>query len=645
MPGRRAPAPKITSPAATGRANSSMRVIGTAGHVDHGKSSLVEKLSGIHPDRLAEEQSRGLTIDLGFAWLELPNGETVGIVDVPGHRDFIENMLAGVGGIDAALLVIAADEGIMPQTREHLSILRLLDIRKLIVVISKIDLIDDEEWLELVQLEAEDLLAESELAGAPIVPVSAQTGAGIERLLDELSALLAGLPERVDSGQPRLPIDRVFVVSGFGTVVTGTLMGGALSVGDALVAQPGEHSGRVRGLQSYKRDVQTALPGSRVAVNIAGINKSDIKRGAVLARPGRLQPTLLADAHFTMPADSEGILEHNTEVKFFCGAAEALARLRLLDADSLAAGESGWLQIRLREALPLTRGDRFILRVPSPARTIGGGIIVNAQPGKRYKRMQPQILDELDARLHGSLGEQLAIAARAREPKSPTDLAAQLGFSTAEMQVALAEALVADLLRELPGLGIWASDSWRRLVQRMLAELGRYHSANPLRLGMSRAELGSRLRIKLPLLDTVITDETELTIENGFVRAQSHSIRFSHEQEARIDRLMTALEVAPYSPPTISEMNGLAGEAVVRALLDLRRLVQVSDSIAFAAADYARLVAAIRAHIEAHGEIDAKTLRDQFGSSRKYAIPLLERLDAQGITRRVGDARVPGASF
>lgn len=622
-----------------------MRVIGTAGHVDHGKSSLVEKLSGINPDRLAEEQSRGLTIDLGFAWATLPNGETLGIVDVPGHRDFIENMLAGIGGIDAALLVIAADEGIMPQTREHLSILRLLDIGSLIVVISKIDLIEDAEWLELVQMEIEDLLVDSGFENAPIVPVSAQTGSGIGRLLDELSALLAVLPERVDTGQPRLPIDRVFVVSGFGTVVTGTLTGGSLSVGDALLVQPGEHSGRVRGLQSYKRDVQTARPGSRVAVNIAGINNAEIKRGDVLARPGRLQPTLLADAHFSMLADSEGALAHNAEVKFFCGAAESLGRLRLLDADSLSAGESGWLQIRLRDRLPLTRGDRFILRVPSPAQTVGGGIIVNAQPGRRYKRMQPQIIDELEARLHGTMGEQLAIAARSRAPQSLADLAAQLDLHEQALQVALAEALAEELVRDLPGLGIWSCDSWRQLAQRIRVELRRFHSANPLRLGMSRAELGSRLRIKLQLLDTVIAAEDSLTIDGGFVRAQSHAICFNSQQQTRIDSLMAALTSAPFSPPTISEMNELAGEAVVRALLDLRRLVQVSDSIAFAAGDYDKLVGGIRAQIEAHGEIDAKTLRDQFGSSRKYAIPVLERLDSQGITRRIGDKRVAGANF
>ena len=346
-----------------------MRVIGTAGHVDHGKSSLVERLSGINPDRLAEEQSRGLTIDLGFAWLDLPNGETLGIVDVPGHRDFIENMLAGVGGIDAALLVIAADEGIMPQTREHLAILRMLAIEKLIVVISKVDLIDDDEWLELVQLEIEDLLVESGLNDSPVLPVSAQTGVGIDALLAELARVTSSMSARADSGQPRLPIDRVFVLSGFGTVVTGTLSGGTLSVGDAVAVQPGDKAGRVRGLQSYKREVETALPGSRVAVNVAGINSGDIQRGDVLALPGHMQPTLLADAHFTQVSDAARPLAHNAEVKVFCGAAEALATVRLLGRGhpcarrkrlaAAAPAQAPALDARrpLHPALPLARRD------------------------------------------------------------------------------------------------------------------------------------------------------------------------------------------------------------------------------------------------------------------------------------------------
>ncbi len=622
-----------------------MRVIGTAGHVDHGKSSLVEKLSGINPDRLAEEQSRNMTIDLGFAWLDLPNSETIGIVDVPGHRDFIENMLAGVGGIDAALLVIAADEGIMPQTREHLAILRLLGIKNLLVTLSKIDLIDDPEWIELVRMEIEDLLAAHDVADAPIIEVSVHSGAGLETLVAALQELLQAQAPRINYQQPRLPVDRVFVVSGFGTVVTGTLAGGALAVGDTVELQPTGQLGRIRGLQSYKRTVRSAAPGSRVAVNIAGLSSGQIQRGAVLTYPGQMQPTLLADAHFTQLADIGRPLSHNAEVKIFCGAAEVIAHARLLDADTLAPGATGWLQLRLREALPLARGDRFILRYPSPAETIGGGLIINPQPGRRRKRFQAAVVQELELRLRGSPGERLALAAQGATPQKLGDLKKTLGYSQAELDRALDEALQAGLLRQLDAQTVWASAAWQKLTHALRAELNIYHQANPLRLGMRRAELRSRLNIKLNLLDWLVTQDECVLLEADFLRLREHQIIFSPAQSAKIERLLSLLAAQPYSPPSIPELNDLAGEELVRALLDQRRLVNVSDSIAFAAETYDQLVAAIRQHIEAHGEIDAKTLRDKFGSSRKYAIALLEHLDSRGLTQRVGDMRKRGRNF
>ena len=484
-----------------------MRVIGTAGHVDHGKSTLVEALSGINPDRLAEEQSRQMTIDLGFAWLDLPEGETLGIVDVPGHRDFIENMLAGVGGIDAALLVIAADEGIMPQTREHLAILQLLDIRNIIIVLSKIDLIDDPEWIELVELEIEELLAERGLSDLPMVAVSAHTGAGLDQLVETLQRVLKQLPQRVNYHQPRLPIDRVFVVSGFGAVVTGTLSGGALTIGDNVELQPSGAAGRVRGLQSYRRDVDTAMPGSRVAVNIAGLRSGDIQRGDVLTYPGQLQPTLLADAHFTQLHDIERPLAHNAEVKFFCGAAESVAHARLLESDALAPGSAGWLQIRLREPMPLSRGDRFILRYPSPAETIGGGLIVNSHPGRRLKRFQPAIINELELRLRGTPAERLALAAKGDEPQTRSELQKRLGCGDDDMSSALAEALKGGHIRQLDPQRYWAAESWQRLSQAIETELNAFHQANPLRLGMARPALQSRLNIKLGLLDAIVENE------------------------------------------------------------------------------------------------------------------------------------------
>ncbi len=622
-----------------------MRIIGTAGHVDHGKSTLVEKLSGINPDRLAEEQARNMTIDLGFAWLDLPNGDTIGIVDVPGHRDFIENMLAGVGGIDAALLVIAADEGIMPQTREHLAILQLLDITNIIIVLTKVDLIDDPEWLELVELEIGDLLSQWNVDDLPLLAVSAHTGAGINNLLERLKHVLAEIPQRANYHQPRLPIDRSFVVSGFGAVVTGALSGGSLSIGDSIEIQPSGKTGRIRGLQSYRRRVDTVAPGSRVAVNIAGINSSEIQRGDVLAYPGQLQPTLLADAHFTQLSEVSRPLAHNAQVKVFSGAAESLANARLLETDALAPGARGWLQLRLRSPMPLSRGDRFILRYPSPAETIGGGVIINAQPGRRLKRFQAHVIDELELRASGTPAERLALAAQADAPKSLRDLQKTLGYADEELSEALGEALSQGLIRHLGEQRYWAAESWGQLAQAAYTDLRKYHRDNPLRLGMPRPELRSRLNVKLGLLDMLIANEDQLILERNFVRLADHSIEFSREQNEKAERALQALLADPYSPPAIAALNDIASENVVRALGDLRRLVRVNDSIAFAADNYDRLVSEIRRHISEFDEIDAKTLRDQFGTSRKYAIAVLEHLDSLGVTQRVGDVRKRGRNL
>ena len=586
-----------------------------------------------------------MTIDLGFAWLDLPSGETIGIVDVPGHRDFIENMLAGVGGIDAALLVIAADEGIMPQTREHLAILRLLDIKNLLIVLSKIDLIDDPEWLELVQLEVEDLLAEHELADAPVISVSAHSGAGLNQLVQSLQAALGDLPPRANYHHPRLPIDRVFVVSGFGTVVTGTLSGGTISVGDNVELQPSGRIGRIRGLQSYKRAVETAAPGSRVAVNIAGISGAHVRRGDVLSYPGQIQATLLADVHFTQLTDVERQLKHNAEVKVFCGAAESIANVRLIDKETLSAGETGWLQLRLREPMPLARGDRFILRYPSPAETIGGGVIVSAHPGRRHRRYLPDVIRDLETRLRGSPGERLAQAAIGAEPQRLTELQKKLGYGDDELEAALHEALDDGLLVVLDGKSYWAAQSWQALLHATIAELSIYHQANPLRLGMPRAELRSRLGVKLNLLDRAVADDDRLEAEGGFVKLAEHSIVFSPEQDTKAERLRETLAKAPFTPPSIADMNEMAGEEVVRALMDLRILINVSDSIAFAAADYERMVDEIRERVKSQGEIDAKTVRDMFGASRKYAIALLDHLDSLGITQRIGDVRKAGRNL
>jgi selenocysteine-specific elongation factor len=379
-----------------------MRVIGTAGHVDHGKSTLIEALTGIHPDRLREEREREMTIVLGFAWMTLPDGEEIGIVDVPGHRDFIENMLSGVGAIDAVIFVVAADEGVMPQTREHLAILDLLQIQGGVVALTKTDLVDDPDWLDLIEEDLKDVLAGTILDSAPIVRVSAKNGEGISALLEILSDTLADKPPRPDLGRPRLAVDRVFTMSGFGTIVTGTLTDGQLQVGEEVSILPQKLRGRIRGLQTHKRKEQTAVPGSRTAVNISGLDVEQIQRGDVVAYPGDYQPSRRLDVHFRMLSDVSQPLRHNTEVKLFVGASEVVGRLRLLGTDVLKPGEEGWLQLELGSPVVVVRGDRYILRRPSPGETLGGGIILDPQPPGRHKRFDAKVLERLEALVGGT---------------------------------------------------------------------------------------------------------------------------------------------------------------------------------------------------------------------------------------------------
>lgn len=617
-----------------------MRVIGTAGHVDHGKSTLVRALTGIDPDRLAEEKAREMTIDLGFAWAKLPSGETVGIVDVPGHRDFIENMLAGVGGIDAVLLVIAADEGVMPQTREHLAILDLLGVQHGLVALTKTDLVDDTGWLELIEHDIHDTLADTSLAEADIVRVSARTRAGLDTLFDRLAALLDEMPPRADYGSPRLPIDRIFTISGFGTVVTGTLLGGAVRVGEEVEIQPAGLRGRIRGLQSYKQTVDTAEPGSRVAVNVSGVDKRAVGRGDVLTYPGQLQATTLIDVRFRHLKDAGRPLKHNAEVKFFSGAAESVAHVRLLDVDELPPGQEAWLQLRLETPLALAQGDRFILRYPSPSQTIGGGGIVNPHPARRWKRFQADILDQLATRMNGTPAERLAQTARVPEKRSA--LQKHLGYNTADFEAAVHDGLAQGLLVELPGGELLARGAWDALMRHMLDELRAFHRTAPLRLGMSREELRSRLGLKGATLNALLDMQPEIVAEGERLRLADHAIRFDSAQQSRAAALRQQIAAAPYAPPSFAEATQLAGEDVVYALIELGEIVAVQPDIIFSRAAYDELVSAILEMIDRDGSVTASGLRDRFNTSRKYAIGLLEHLDSVGITRRAGDARVRG---
>lgn len=619
-----------------------MRVIGTAGHVDHGKSTLVKSLTGIDPDRLTEEKAREMTIDLGFAWLTLPNGEQVGVVDVPGHRDFIENMLAGIGGIDAAVLVIAADEGVMPQTREHLAILDLLGIENGIVALTKIDMVEDAEWIDLVSAEVREVLQGTTLADADIIPVSAYTGQGIDRLLDALTALLERVPPRVDYNAPRLPIDRIFTISGFGTVVTGTLIGGSLHVGDEVEVQPSGIRGRIRGLQSHKQSVTTIATGSRAAVNLTGVDKRTLKRGEVLTRPGQLQATALIDVRFRYLPEVTRPLKHNAEVKFFSGAAEANARVRLLADQELQPGAESWLQLRLEAPLALAQGDRFILRYPSPGETIGGGLIVNPHPARRWKRLQSAVIEQLELRAQGSPAERLAQAAHANEPIKRPNLQKQVGLSDAELRTAVAEALEVGLLVEFPDGGLMASSAYQQLQQRAKQELRAYHTAQPLQIGMLREELRSRLGLKAATFNALLDGMADVVAQAGRLRMSDHGIRLTPAQTAKVEALREALAEAPFTPPSYSEAAQLVGEDVLRALIELGEIVQVHADVIFGRAAYEQMTAGVLQIIDDDGGITAGALRDRFSTSRKYAVSLLEHLDSIGVTKRDGDSRTRG---
>ena len=634
-----------------------MRVIGTAGHVDHGKSTLVQALTGIHPDRLKEEREREMTIDLGFAWLNLPAGEDIGVVDVPGHRDFIENMLAGVGGIDAAMFVIAADEGIMPQTREHLAILDILQVPGGVVALTKVDLIDDPDWLELVEDDVRNALAGTVLANVPIIRVSARTRQGLPELLQALSDCLAERPPRPDLGRPRLPVDRVFTMPGFGTVVTGTLIDGSLRLGEELEILPAGLRGRVRGLQTHKKKEEQAIPGSRTAVNISGINIDQVLRGDVIAHPGDYHPTRRIDVQFRLLPDVSQAVEHNTPVKLFLGAAEVQARLRLLGSERLDPGDTGWLQLELDQPLVAVRGDRYILRRPSPGETLGGGMVVDPHPKGRHKRFGSDVLTRLEALAQGDPADILLQALLALGTAPLNDVVERSHLDERVAQESVQKLLEAGTMIALETQGNTAGVSanslvtslggWNDLSSRAIQEVTSYHQNNPLRRGLPREELKSRLKLPsgptgarlftLALRRLAIEGKLEetgpLVIQPGF------KIHFNPQQQRQVDSLLKRFAAAPYAPPNVKECQAEIGEDLYAALVDLGDLVMVSADVVFRRMDYEKMIQQIRQLLTNRGTLTAAEARDHFNTSRRYVLAFLEHLDGIGVTQREGDIR------
>jgi selenocysteine-specific elongation factor len=613
-----------------------MFVIGTAGHVDHGKSVLIKALTGIDPDRLQEEKERGMTIDLGFAWLKLPSGQEVGVVDVPGHERFVRNMLAGVGGIDLALLIVAADEGVMPQTKEHLAILDLLDITKGIVVITKKDLVDD-ELLSLVKLEVEELIKSTTLAGSPVVAVSAAKGEGVEELVSAIDRILASAEPRKDIGKPRLMIDRAFTISGSGTVVTGTLVDGSLETGAEVEILPSGLKTRLRGLQTHKSRINVASPGSRVAANLSGVATSQLERGDVLTKPGWLVPTTRLDVRLRILSNLKRPLRHGTAVGFFSGATEVTAKVHLLEKEKVGSGEISWAQFTLAEPVAVVKGDHFIIR--SPMDTLGGGVIVDAN-APRHRRFRADVIKNLRIRAEGTTDDVVFAVLEANQPLELETLAAQCGLRSDEMQ-RLVNKLIAERKLIEAGQGkrslFFTSRGWEQLANRAEVIVKDYHSKFPTRQGIPKGELSSKLKLSAnsPVLEKFF--ESGSLVESGSaVRLTSYRIQVSHEQQEKIDKFLSALKTNPYSPPGDITLE----PDLLNLLIEQQKVVKVSDGVIFSSNAYHEMVKKVITHAKANGKVTLAEVRDMLGTSRKYAQALLEYMDEKKITRRVGDERI-----
>ncbi|MFC2032390.1 selenocysteine-specific translation elongation factor [Chloroflexota bacterium] len=614
-----------------------MFVLGTAGHIDHGKSVLVHALTGIDPDRLHEEKERGMTIDLGFAWLKLPSGREIGIVDVPGHERFIKNMLAGVGGIDLALLIIAANEGVMPQTTEHLSILDLLGIQKGIVVLTKKDLVDD-EWLSLVKLEVEELLSPTILSQAPIIAVSAVTGEGLNELVSVIDQLLGVIQPRKDRGKPRLPIDRVFTMAGAGTIVTGTLIDGSFTVGQEVEIVPADLKSRLRGLHVHKSRVDTANPGSRVAANLVGVTKSHLQRGDVLTQPGWLIPTTMLSAKLRLLPYLRRSLRHNAIISFYAGSAEAIAKVRLLEADELKPGEATWVQLLLDRPVVIVNGDHFIIRTSTD--TLGGGKIIDAHT-KRLRRFRPATIQSLKFKEEGTAEEVIISLLETKQPLELSTLLAQSNLPASEAPPA-----IEDLIQQKKVVRIGqketylllTSSGWEHLAQKAVAIVGDYHQRFPARAGMPRVELSNKLGPKTHAAAILprLLDEGILVEEKLGVHLPTHQVQLTAVQQSKVDAFLDSLAKNPYSPP--SEL--IPEPDLLNLLIQRQEVVKVSDSVVYSTSAYNKMVERVTALISAQGKIALPEVRDMFKTSRKYAQALLEHLDAKKITRRVGDERV-----
>lgn len=623
-------------------------ILGTAGHVDHGKTALVKALTGIDTDTQPEERARGVTIDVGFAYWK----DHVTFIDVPGHERFVKNAVTGASSIDLALFVVAADDGIMPQTREHLAILQLLGLRRGVVALTKTDLVEP-DWVELVTEELRELFDDTFLATAPILPVSATTGDGVDALRSILEEEIAAVEARSDRGAFRLPVDRVFSVAGFGTVVTGTVLAGTVCPRDELVLQPQGRIVRVRGVQVHGSDRPEAGVGVRAAVNLSDLDMADVERGDTLASPGYFDSTYMLDANLHILADAPAPLQYRDRVRLHLGPREVLARVVLLDADTLGPGDQGYVQLRLESPAVAAHGDRFVIRRYSPARTMGGGIILDPQPAK-HRRGKADVLASL--RDLDTENQVEAISAFLRnagmEGRTAEQIAHLLGagvdIARIELQ-SLVDAGQAGSFEDRGATRYLHSEIWRTLCDTILEALSVFHQTEALKAGISREPLRQQAAPHCPqavydaALEQLIA-ENHLRVQASQISLRQHNIELSAELEEVRQGIGQLLRDSGASPPDESELPGRlqAGQADVKAVLEVMQgrgeLVRL-DQLLFDAGVLQKLETELVRFLQDHGEIEVSAFRELAGTTRKFAVPLLNHFDSRGITLRDGSVR------
>ncbi len=627
-------------------------IIGTAGHIDHGKTTLVKALTGCDTDRLKEEKKRGISIELGFAPFTLPNGQKAAIVDMPGHERFIRHMLAGAFGIDFVLLTIAADEGIMPQTREHMDIIELLGVDKGIVVITKKDMVD-EEWLMLVEDEIEEYLKESILAKAPIIAVSAITGEGIEELKEQIQTLSVLVQEKSSSGYARLPIERVFSISGFGTVITGTLWSGKIKVGEILELMPSQKQVKIRTIQVHNEKTDTAFAGQRVAVNLQGIELNEIKRGYLLTTPGAFIPSYRIDARLRLLPASNRIIRNWNRIRFHLGTDEVLGRVVLLDRDELNPGEEAFVQIILEKQIVAQKGDAFVIRYYSPVTTIGGGTVIESNAAKQ-KRFKEEVLEELAIKEEGSLYERLLyeMTATGQDVFTIDDLARKTGNHISEQLTNEILQLIDDekIIEIKPGFYI--SQTKMDNINEIIEEnLRKYHSKYPLRSGYPKEDMRSKYFSNLNskvfnAILKLLEEQNDLIIKGNEISLVTHHPTPGEEERRVIDYMLDVFNRQLFNPPSLEDIkthlavNDAIMTEAISYLINQGHLIKVDGENYFSSAAIEEGKTILEEYFREEQELSLATARDLLKTSRKYTLPLVEYYDKIRFTRRIGDMRI-----